>query len=52
LKNIIVLSESDDGEVPDATGAPEITVEEGKEVPSNEPPSIAVSSAKEVLEVS
>ncbi|KAH9311972.1 hypothetical protein KI387_027007, partial [Taxus chinensis] len=51
-KNIIVLSESDDGEVPDPIGAPETTVEEGKEVPSIEPPSIADSFVKETPEVS
>ncbi|KAH9303866.1 hypothetical protein KI387_008270, partial [Taxus chinensis] len=43
---------SDDGEVPDPTGALEITVEEEKEVLSTKPPSIIDSSAKEALDAS
>ncbi|KAH9294921.1 hypothetical protein KI387_038509, partial [Taxus chinensis] len=46
-ENIIILSESDDGEMPNPAGTPEVTIEKEKEMSSVEPPSTTDSSTKE-----
>ncbi|KAH9316569.1 hypothetical protein KI387_025196, partial [Taxus chinensis] len=52
LENVIVLSESDDGEVPNPTGTSEVTIEKEKEVSSTEPPSTTDSSTQEAPDAS
>ncbi|KAH9326878.1 hypothetical protein KI387_007056, partial [Taxus chinensis] len=51
-ENIILLSESDDGEVPNPAGTSEVTLEDEKEVPSSEPPSTTDSTAQEAPDAS
>ncbi|KAH9297053.1 hypothetical protein KI387_028735 [Taxus chinensis] len=51
-ENIIVLSESDEGEVPNPTRTLEFTVEEEKEVPSTEPLSTTDSSTQKAPDTS
>lgn len=52
LDNIIFLSESDDGEVPNPGRTSEVTLEDEKEVPNTVPPSTTNSSTQEAPDAS